>query len=76
MNIGDKVTLTPVMRRAATEPEKYEVGTIVRLGSWGIVDVLWNGIDHPIGMRSIELVSISEDTFEDNGHAIAWAMAN
>lgn len=24
----------------------------------------------------IELVSISEDTFEDNGHAIAWAMAN
>ena len=24
----------------------------------------------------IELVSISEDTFEDNGHAIAWAMVN
>lgn len=24
----------------------------------------------------MELVSISEDTFEDNGHAIAWAMAN
>lgn len=24
----------------------------------------------------IELRSISEDTFEDNGHAIAWAMAN
>lgn len=24
----------------------------------------------------IELVSISEDTFEDNGHAIAWAMAH
>ena len=24
----------------------------------------------------IELVSISKDTFEDNGHAIAWAMAN
>lgn len=24
----------------------------------------------------IELISISEDTFEDNGHAIAWAMAN
>ena len=23
-----------------------------------------------------ELVSISETTFEDNGHAIAWAMAN
>ena len=24
----------------------------------------------------IELVSISEDTFEDNGHTIAWAMAH
>lgn len=24
----------------------------------------------------IELVSISEDTFEDNGHAIAWAMTH
>ena len=24
----------------------------------------------------VELVSISEDTFEDNGHAIAWAMAH
>ncbi|WP_322204470.1 hypothetical protein [Acutalibacter intestini] len=24
----------------------------------------------------MELVSISEDTFEDNGHAIAWAMAH
>ena len=23
-----------------------------------------------------ELVSISEDTFEDNGHAIAWAMTH
>ena len=24
----------------------------------------------------VELVSISEDTFEDNGHAIAWAMGH
>ena len=23
----------------------------------------------------IELISISDDTFEDNGHAIAWAMS-
>lgn len=58
MNIGDKVTLTPAMRRVATEPEKYEVGSIVRLGSWGIVDVLWNGIDHPIGMRSDEITPL------------------
>ncbi len=31
--------------------------------------------DHTCEGR-VELVSISEDTFEDNGHAIAWAMAN
>ena len=31
--------------------------------------------DHT-GEGRVELVSISEDTFEDNGHAIAWAMAN
>lgn len=27
-------------------------------------------------LARVELVSISEDTFEDNGHAIAWAMAH
>ncbi len=31
--------------------------------------------DHTCEGR-VELVSISEDTFEDNGHAIAWAMAH
>ena len=31
--------------------------------------------DHTCEGR-VELVSISEDIFEDNGHAIAWAMAN
>ena len=31
--------------------------------------------DHTCESR-VELVSISEDTFEDNGHAIAWAMAH
>lgn len=31
--------------------------------------------DHTIE-GEIELVSISEDTFKDNGHAIAWAMAH
>ena len=60
MNIGDKVTLTPAMKRAAVQPEKYEVGVIVRLGSWGIVDVLWNGIDHPIGVRSDEITPLRE----------------
>lgn len=31
------------------------------------------GADHTCEGQ-IELVSVSEDTFEDNGHAIAWAM--
>ena len=31
--------------------------------------------DHTCEGR-VELVSISKDTFEDNGHAIAWAMAH
>ena len=31
--------------------------------------------DHTCEGR-VELVSISEDTFEDNGHAIAWVMAH
>ena len=46
--IGDRVMLTPAMKRAAIEPERYESGTIVRIGSWNTIDVLWNGIDHPI----------------------------
>lgn len=31
--------------------------------------------DHTIE-GEIELIAISEDTFADNGHAIAWAMAH
>lgn len=54
--IGDRVTLTPAMKRAAIEPERYESGTIVGVGSWNTVDVLWNGIDHPITIRSDEVV--------------------
>lgn len=60
MNIGDKVTLAPAMKCVATMPEKYEVGIIVRPGAWNIVDVLWNGIDHPIGMRSDEIIPLQE----------------
>ena len=37
--VGDAVELTPVMKRAAIHPEKYQCGTIVRIGSWGTVDV-------------------------------------
>lgn len=56
--IGDKVELTPAMKRAATRPERYQRGTVVRIGSWGTVDVQWNGIERPITVRSDELAHI------------------
>lgn len=54
-NIGDKVELTPDMKLLATRQEKYGIGEVVGVGSWGIVDVLWSGFSTPIGMRSDEL---------------------
>lgn len=57
-HIGQKVTLTESCRRAQVHPEKYASGIIVRVGSWNIYDVQWNGIDHPIGMRGDELAPI------------------
>lgn len=60
--IGDKVTLTPSMKRAALEPEKYESGTVVRVGSWNTVDVLWNGFDRPITVRSDEITPKKGET--------------
>ena len=54
-SIGDKVELTPDMKLLATRPEKYGIGEVVGVGSWGIVDVLWSGFSTPIGMRSDEL---------------------
>ena len=41
-SIGDKVELTPDMKLLAIHPEKYEIGEVVSVGSWGIVDILWN----------------------------------
>lgn len=52
---GNKVTLTPRMKRSVCNPEKYETGEVIRAGSYGVVDVLWNGLNKPIGMRSDEL---------------------
>lgn len=54
-SIGDKVVLTAAMKRAAIEPEKYESGTVEYVWSLGVVDVKWNGIDHPISMRNDEV---------------------
>lgn len=43
------------MKLLATRPEKYGIGEVVGVGSWGIVDVLWSSFSTPIGMRSDEL---------------------
>ena len=57
-SIGDKVALTPAMKRASIDPEKYGTGIVMEIGSWGVVKVLWNGIDHPIAMRSDEIAHL------------------
>ena len=54
--VGDKVVLTGTMRAVAVEPEKYVSGTVTRVGTWNIVDVIWNGFDRPIMMRADELL--------------------
>lgn len=57
---GDAVTLTPRVKAVCVEPEKYERGVVTSaLYSWGIYEVKWNGIDHPIGMCSDEIQRIS-----------------
>lgn len=56
--IGDKVGLTPAMKRAAIHPEKYLHGTVVGIGSWGTVDVQWSGIERSITVRSDEITHI------------------
>lgn len=53
--VGDQVELTQTMKRAAIHPEKYQHGIVVRVGSWGTVDVQWNGIENPITVRSDEI---------------------
>lgn len=61
LGVGTRVTLTSNMKRAVTHLEKYEIGSIVALGSWGIVKVFWDGFDRAIDMRSDELKQIEED---------------
>lgn len=63
--IGDKVGLTPAMKRAAIHPEKYLHGTVVGIGSWGTVDVQWNGIGKPITVRSDEITHTLKDPPDD-----------
>lgn len=54
-SVGCKVVLTESMRRACVEPEKYETGTVTRVGAWNVYDVQWNGFDRPISMRADEI---------------------
>ncbi len=54
-SVGDKVVLTESMKRTCDEPEKYESGVVTCVGSWGVVDVQWNGFDRPIGMLAYEI---------------------
>ena len=54
--VGDRVVLTPPMRACAIHPELYQSGVVTRVGSWSVVDVQWNGLDHPIGMCEDELM--------------------
>lgn len=53
--VGDKVTLTDALREVNVEPDKYQEGTVTSICSWKIVEVKWNGFDHPIGMREDEI---------------------
>ena len=55
-SVGDKVTLTESMRRISTDPEKFRIGEVVRVGLWNVYDVQWNGVPYPIGMRGDEIV--------------------
>jgi len=55
-SVGDKVTLTESMRRISTDPEKFRIGEVVRVGLWNIYNVQWNGVPYPIGMRGDEIV--------------------
>lgn len=58
---GDVVELSPSAKMHNVEPEKYRRGVVTNaLGSWGIYDVKWNGIDHPIGMRHDEIVLVKD----------------
>lgn len=68
MKVGDKVRLTPQMMEAtrlgSSNPSVYEgEGTITRIGSWGIVDVLWDKIGRPISIRSDE-IEVVKDSFQ------------
>lgn len=57
-HVGSTVVLTDAVRRVNVSPERYQRGTVVRAGTCDVYDVLWNGFDHPIGMRGDEIMEV------------------
>ena len=57
-HVGSTVVLTDAVRRVNVSPERYQRGTVVRVGTYDVYDVLWNGFDHPIGMRGDEIMEV------------------
>ncbi len=60
-HVGSTVVLTDAVRRVNVAPEKYERGVVVGGGPWNVWDVLWNGFDHPIGMRGDEIREVDRE---------------
>lgn len=60
-HIGDLVELTSSCKAQCNEPEKFETGLVTGIGSWGIVNVRWNGISKAISMKSDEIQSLESE---------------
>jgi len=63
-SVGDTVRLTENMCRACASPDRYErmqIGTVTRVGSYNVYDVLWNGYVNPVGMRGDEIELIEQE---------------
>lgn len=77
-SVGDLVELTASCKAQCSEPERYSVGLVTGTGSWGIVDVRWNGIDHAIGMRSDEIQLVESEVLvvERFELVVVWSDGN
>lgn len=59
---GAVVRLAETVRRVCEEPKRYQRGVVTeKTGPWGVCRVQWNGVDHPICMRSDEIELIKEE---------------
>lgn len=53
--IGDRVRLMDTIEKIEEYPEKYGIGSVVKLHSHHIVEVQWGGVPRPILMRQDEI---------------------